>query len=184
MRVCLTGVNRTTADGRYDVRELFACELFSDTNHSMSSEVEFDLLLTKVINRTEPLESGQPTNFAGLWIPTIIGRGATTKLMFKPVVDDYRRTFALSSTIHVQPIESQFYILNKQEPIARKFEVFFQNILFLCVVLELFGLFFLISQLLFIPMLRLCSRQIRYCDSWTSATEPAPTVLNMETTSV
>jgi len=121
----------------------------------MSSRPEFDITLTKVINRTESLKNGDLSKYSGLWIPLINGKDVTTKLIYQPIVDDFYRYFYLSSKITVRQVESQFYIQNKQEPIARKFEIFFHNILFLGVTIELFGLTFLISKLVLLPFSRL-----------------------------
>jgi hypothetical protein len=154
VRVCLKGMNKTTADNRYLLRELLVCEVFSDTNHSMKPNVEFDITLTKVINRTDPFESGQLPTYSGLWIPLISSKGATTKLMWVPGKTDFRRNLYLSSSIIVRQTESLFYIQNTQKPIAHKFEIYFHNVLFIAVVLELFELIFLINKLVLFPIVR------------------------------
>jgi hypothetical protein len=155
VRVCLKGNNKTIKDQRYQLRELLACEVFFDPNDTMSSRPEFDITLTKVIHRTESLENGNLPKYAGLWIPLITGKDATTKLIYEPIFDGCQRYYYRSSKIIVRLMESQFYIQNKQEPIARKYEIFFHNILFLGVILELFGIAFLINKLLLLPFTRL-----------------------------
>jgi hypothetical protein len=155
VRVCLKGNNKTTTNQRYQLRELLVCEIFSDANDTTSSRPEFDITLTKVINRTESLKNGDLPKYAGLWIPLITGKDVTTKLIYEPIFDDYQRYYYRSSKMIIRLMESQFYIQNKQEPIARKYEIFFHNILFLGVILELFGLAFLISKLLLLPFTRL-----------------------------
>lgn len=145
---------QNTTDNRYQLRELYACEVFSHANHSIRPNVTFDITLTKVINRTEPFESGEVPIYAGLWIPLITSEGATTKSIWMLGRDDFRRTLYSTSSIVIRQAESQFYIRNKQEPIARKFEIFFHSILFIGVILELFSLMFLISRLILLPIMR------------------------------
>jgi hypothetical protein len=175
VRVCLEGNNKTTTNQRYQLRELLVCETFSDTNDTMSSRPEFDITLTKVINRTESLNNGDLPKYAGLWIPLITGKDVTTKLMYEPICDDYQRYYYRSSKMIIRLSESQFYIQNKQEPIARKFEILFHNILFLGVILELFGLTFLISKLLLLPFTRLI---LNRC----SKSHQKETIINIENT--
>lgn len=163
VRVCLQGRNKTTSDNRYQLRELVVCEVFSDDNHSMRQNAEFDITLTKVINRTEPFESGELPIYSGLWIPMITSQGAITKFIWMPGQDDFRRTLSYSSAIIIRAIESQFYIQNKQEPIARKFEIFFHNVLFIGVILELFALIFLINRLIILPIIRLILNWFNKC---------------------
>ncbi len=64
----------------------------------------------------------------------------------------------------IQLTESEFFVENKQEPIARKFEILFHNVLFLGITIELFGLAFLISKLIFLPIARFIYNYfIKYC---------------------
>ena len=155
IRICLHGVNNTGKNGQYQIRQLLVFEIFSDFNHSINSQPEFDIRLTKVINRTEALDSDQMTTYSGLWLPLIKGKDVTTKLIHKSKKDQYKQYFVRSMSIVVRLTESEFFVENKQEPVARKSEVIFHNVLFLGVTMELIGLTFLLSKLIFIPIIRL-----------------------------
>ncbi|CAF0985766.1 unnamed protein product [Adineta ricciae] len=154
LQICLQGSNRTIDDGKYVLRSLFACNVFSDANHTIDENPELDITLTKVVNRTESLEGNQQMQYSGLWIPLITGKDITTKTRLAPT-DEYLRYLSLSTTISIQLRESQFFIQNTQEPIARKYEILFRNVLFLGVVIELFSLTFLICKLLLRPIIHL-----------------------------
>jgi len=142
-------MNKTALNGRYHWHELFVCKVFSNAHHF--DEFKTFITLTKVINRKESLESEKLRIYSGLWIPLIVNKNETTKSMYIFMQEDYLRYLSLSSLITVRPTEWQFYIQNKQKSIVRKFEVFFQNVLFFNVTLELFRLIFLISKLLLLP---------------------------------
>lgn len=109
----------------------------------------FSLELTQIINRTAPLSSDGSSNHSGVWLSTFkveedqlfIGETRYTY---------YQRTY---TNITVTIDQSLFYVSNVQEPIARQTEVIFHSLLFTNVVLELFGLLFLVNKLIIIPAL-------------------------------
>ncbi|UJR19957.1 hypothetical protein I4U23_023089 [Adineta vaga] len=154
LQICLQGSNKTIENGKYELRSLFVCNVFSDLNHTISDIPDFDITLTKAINRTEPLDNNQSVKYSGLWIPLITGNDITTKTLLKST-DNYIRYLRFSTTISIRLLESQFFIQNTQQPIARRNEILFRNVLFLGVVIEIFSLTFLISKLLLLPISRL-----------------------------
>jgi hypothetical protein len=58
-------------------------------------------------------------------------------------------------------IESLFYVSNQQQPIARESEIIFRNLLFTIVLLELFGLLFLVIKLLMNPLFNIIYRRLQ-----------------------
>ena len=66
----------------------------------------------------------------------------------------YTFFYRTQTDISVSVSQSIFYVSNLQQPIARQAEVIFRSLLFTIVVLEVFGLLFLLFKLLLAPMLR------------------------------
>ncbi|CAF1403307.1 unnamed protein product [Adineta ricciae] len=130
LQICLQGSNKTIENGKYEIRMLFPCQFYSDVNHTISSTPHFDIILTKVINQTEAIDDSQTRKYSGLWIPLFKGKDVTTKGIFR-LENNYQRYSRLTTRITIQLVESEFFIQNYQEPIARKFEILFHNFLFL-----------------------------------------------------
>jgi hypothetical protein len=108
----------------------------------------FKLTLTEIINRTDPLNSDDLPTYSGIWSSSFnvnIDELFSTETRYTL----YQRTF---TNITISIGESLFYVSNQQKPIARQSEIIFRNLLFTIVLLELFGLFFLLNKLLIIPL--------------------------------
>lgn len=145
-----------TVEGRYTVRELKFIQPVFMYNRTLVSDPIIDILLTRVINHTNPLSEGQEHLFDGMWIPNILNEPAKLFL----TLEQFLYYGLLKPSVTVSLSETNNYILNVQEPIARKFEVIFHNLLFTVVCLEIFGLLFLIVKLLFVPFVKLIHRLI------------------------
>ena len=86
--------------------------------------------------------------FSAIWSPSI---SAQNDELFS---NESRYTFFYRTQTNVSVIigQSLFYVSNVQQPIARQTEIIFHNFLFTIVVLELFGLLFLLVKLLLVPL--------------------------------
>jgi hypothetical protein len=109
--------------------------------------------MTKVINRTEGLSSDDPNLYSGIWIPTITVKSLNDRAAYTQR-GQYLRYLVSQQIVLLEISETQFFIRNTQEPIARAGEILFHNILFSTVCLELFGLAFLIFKLALLPLTR------------------------------
>lgn len=107
----------------------------------------FSLELTQVINRTAPLDSDGLSTYSGIWL-SAFNVEADQLFHGETRYTYYRRTYT-NITIIID--QSLFYVSNVQEPIARQTEVTFHSFLFTNVILELFGLLFLLNKLIIIP---------------------------------
>ncbi len=104
----------------------------------------------KVINQTEPLSNGE-VEFSGIWYPTF-------------VVDNYQMFISpqtyitlanlTATTVTIVISETSYYIQNREFPIAKQTEIIFHDLLLTIVVLEIFGLVFLIFKLALIPLVK------------------------------
>ncbi len=135
---------------RYTLLELnFASTFVADSLDQVLAPLTFfDLQLTQIINRTAPLNTNNLATYSGIWsssfnVNTNEQFSTETRYTF------FQRTYT-NVTVTIE--ESLFYVSNEQRPIARQTEIIFHNLLFTIVVLELFGLFFLLIKLLVIPL--------------------------------
>ncbi len=108
----------------------------------------FSIALTQIVNRTAPLNSDGLPTLSAIWSSSF---SVATDQLF---TNESRYTFFQQTQTNVSVTigESLFYVSNVQEPIARQAEIIFHNLLFTIVVLELFGLAFLIIKLLIAPL--------------------------------
>jgi hypothetical protein len=163
LRVCLMGPG-FVQEGVYTLQSLKFCEFFGTQNQTLSYTPEIEVSLTKVINKTQPLVSGGQTQYSGLFIPTIVAKGLSDQARYDRL-GDYLRYLSMWSLITIDISETQFYLKNTQEPIARQAEVIFHTLLFTIVALELYGLVFLLFKLGVAPLFRLvvgrCSKNNR-----------------------
>jgi hypothetical protein len=115
--------------------------------------------MSQIVNQTNPLDSDGLTIYSAIWFATYTAR-IDELFVSEDRYSFFTRTQTnLSATIS----ESIYYVKNTQEPIARQTEVIFHNLLFTIVVLELFGLLFLVCKLFLVPLARfLYERVHRY----------------------
>ncbi|CAF1044612.1 unnamed protein product [Adineta steineri] len=128
---------------------IFADSLFMN-EQMLTQQVSCALQLTKVINRTYPLEENGATEFNAVWLPIISG---STYQMF---VDEseYKYSTSTTTTLSIVISETSYYTLNIQKPITDYSELVFTNLLFTIVCFEIFGLGFLIFKLIIIPFIK------------------------------
>ncbi|CAF4590496.1 unnamed protein product, partial [Rotaria magnacalcarata] len=108
--------------------------------------------MTKIVNRTAPLSKTNDVILTGRWLPTLTVNTLADALLFEQQ-GQYRRYLSNQIVLVVDLTESEFYLENSQEPIARPNEIIFQTVLFSMLCLELFGLLFLIFKLLISPFI-------------------------------
>jgi hypothetical protein len=126
-------------------------------NQVLALSTLFSLQLTPIVNQTDPLYSDGSSTFSAIWS---VSFNVNTDEQF---VTETRYTFfqRVQTNVTVAIAENIFYISNKQEPIARQTEIVFHNLLFTIVVLEVFGLIFLIFKLLIVPLYSTIVNRIR-----------------------
>jgi hypothetical protein len=117
----------------------------------------FSLELTQIVNRTAPMDSNGLATYSAIWSSSF---SVNTDELFSEETRYtlFQRTY---TNVTVTIDESIFYVSNVQEPIARHTEIIFHNLLFTIVVLELFGLFFLLIKLLLVPLFHTIFRRVQ-----------------------
>jgi hypothetical protein len=129
IRIGITGPDASTT-GNY-LQKLNFSKIFHRTNHILKEYPVFNLQLTKVINITEGLTLDDETTYSGIWLPT--STFDFNQLFENKNISNIRKETIISLSIS----ETPFFIRNKQQPIAKRFEIIFKTILFSTVCLDL-----------------------------------------------
>jgi hypothetical protein len=136
----------------------------SSLDQVLAESTVFPIELTQIVNQTDPLSSGGLPTFSAIWSYSF---SVDSDQLF---TNESRYTFFYRTQISVTIGQNIFYISNLQQPIARQTEVIFHCLLFTIVVLEVFGLIFLVVKLLFIPIFRTILDRLRRKQSTTKDT--------------
>ena len=129
------------------------CEYYYSSNETIGQTTEIAYVMTKVINQTESLDYNNVLNFSGIWIPTSIAGSLNDHLDYQQR-GEFHRYLSTEHVLIVSFSETQFYVINKQEPIARRGEILFHNVLFTTTIIGIFALAFLLFRLTFLPLIR------------------------------
>ncbi|CAF1118135.1 unnamed protein product [Adineta ricciae] len=144
IRVGLFGQEQSSEN--YALKQLKFYQPFHKNGNILARNLPIALALTKVINETLAIDGGDPI-FSGIYIPTFTVD--YNSLFFTE--DQFIRSTLTLTTLTLVITETPYYVKNLQQPIAKPSEIVFQNLLFITVCLELFGLIFLSYKLLFKP---------------------------------
>ncbi len=152
IRLCLHGPS--LINGTNTLQTLDVCNFFSTTNETLARITTLSIILTKVVNQTKPLRTGDDTLYSGRWAPTIIGNTLSDKLIYEQN-GDYLRYMTQRTIFMITLDEQPFFLQNNQQPIVRVAELAFHTLLFGTLIIELFAIAFLIFKLIFMPLIRL-----------------------------
>jgi hypothetical protein len=127
IRVCFAGIASTVDP--YNLRQFDFCQFFSTVNQTLASLPYVSVQMTKVINRTAAFSSNDPIRYAGLWLPTLTIQPLSDQLLYHQQ-GDYLRYLIYQTVLVIDVSETNFYVKNTQEPIARQTEIIFHTVLF------------------------------------------------------
>jgi hypothetical protein len=130
----------------------------SSLDQVLAESTVFSIELTQIVNQTDPLDSDGLSTFSAIWSYSF---SVDSDQLF---TNESRYTFFYRTQTNISITIGQniFYVSNLQQPIARQTEVIFHSLLFTIVVLEVFGLIFLLLKLLFIPVFRKILDRLRH----------------------
>ncbi|UJR34338.1 hypothetical protein I4U23_021741 [Adineta vaga] len=157
LRLCFSAPSIRMDNGIYIVQNMDYCKLFYTENETLTFNPTINVKMTKAVNRTASMIFLNDVMYTGLWLPTLTTNTLTDNLLFSQKGDFYRYLHT-KMTLIVDITESEFYMKNTQEPIARTYEITFNTILFSMLCLDLFGLLFIIFKLAILPLIKLLSK--------------------------
>ena len=131
---------------------------YYQTGRVLGHDIYSTLTLTKVINNTSPLASGDKEIFSGIW-------AGSFKMNYNSsftLQSDYLTTAVDSTETRLTLVinEAPYYVLNEQSPIARLPEIVYHDFLFITTIIGMFVLIFVIVEVMILPC---CSLLIRKC---------------------
>ena len=129
LRICLDSPSMVQNQGQYTVHTLNICQFFFTPNETLTRNAVINIKMTKSINVTAPLTSHDDTIFSGLWLTTFKVNTLTDVLLFDQS-GEYQRYLSDQLLLIIDLSESEYYMENTQEPIARQNEIIFHAVLF------------------------------------------------------
>ena len=142
------GLSGPESEGEhYELRQLNFYQSFFKTGQILAQNLPVTLHLTKVVNETYPMIGEEPA-YKGIYIPTFTIDPNSLFLS----ASQYIRLTSTSIKFQIDIYETPYYIKNVEQPIAKRPEVVFHNLLFTVVCLEIFGLGFLLYKLIIKPI--------------------------------
>ncbi|CAF1084046.1 unnamed protein product [Adineta steineri] len=158
LRICFSAPSVIIDNGTYTAQQLDYCQSFFTPNKTLTSNPVINVKMTKVINRTASMTLLDEVTYTGLWLPTLAMNTLTDDLLFSEKGEFYRYVRS-HMTLVMDITESEFYVKNTQEPIARTYEITFNTILFFMLCLDLVGLLFIGFKLAILPLILLIQKR-------------------------
>ncbi|CAF1626652.1 unnamed protein product [Adineta ricciae] len=158
IRLCFSAPSDTRDEEKYTLQQLEFCQLFYVNNQTLTMNPIFAVKMTKIVNETAGFTVADDNTFSGRWIPSLTIDTLTDTLLFDEN-GEYIRYLFDRFTLLIEITESEFFVKNIQEPIARHTEIVLHTILFSIVFLDLFGLMFLIVKLAIVPSVEYIQRR-------------------------
>ena len=145
LRLSITGqAAASSEDGNsYELRQVMAAQALYIDEQTLQKAVSLPISLTKVINETDPLSSGDAKSISGLWIPVFPAASDAMFMSSQAYLTSTSSPFVLTLSVS----ETAYWVYNQQSPIARSSEVAFKTLLYIIMLLEVFGLAFLVFKL-------------------------------------
>ncbi len=129
LRICLSGPSSVEDNDKYTLKELRFCQFYYIENETLTINPTIGIEMTKVVNRTVGYTASDDITLSGIWIPTLT-TSTLSDVLFFDESDEYIRYLSDRVTLVVDITESEFFVKNTQEPIARQQEIVLRTILF------------------------------------------------------
>jgi len=129
LRICFSAPSIITDNEKFKAQQMNYCQFFYTPNETLTSNPAINVKMTRVVNRTASMTLMDEVTYTGLWLPTLAMNTLTDDLLFSQKGNFYRY-LPTQMILVVDITESEFYMKNTQEPIARTSEITFNTILF------------------------------------------------------
>ncbi|CAF3344753.1 unnamed protein product [Rotaria sp. Silwood2] len=129
LRLCFSAPSAINVTAHSKVQQIDTCKFFFTSNGTLTRNPTVNVKMTKLINQTAGLMIPNNTTYTGLWLPSFMVDTLTDELLFS-LDAEYLRYVPDETILVVVITESEFYMKNTQEPIARHYEIVFNTILF------------------------------------------------------
>ncbi|CAF1050961.1 unnamed protein product [Adineta ricciae] len=134
IRLCFSAPSDTRDEEKYTLQQLEFCQLFYVNNQTLTMNPIFAVKMTKIVNETAGFTVADDNTFSGRWIPSLTIDTLTDTLLFNDN-GEYIRYLFDRFTLLIEITESEFFVKNIQEPIARHTEIVLHTILFSSIII-------------------------------------------------
>ena len=140
----------SSKSSRITLRDLAFSNTFYQNGRILGPDASINVQLTKLINSTSPLVSGSDDILSGIWTGSL-----TINYNESFISDADYLTSPLNSDMGTRLVivisETPYYILNEQSPIARLPEIIYHDFLFITMIIGMFVLIFVITEVIILP---------------------------------
>lgn len=143
IRICLQGHGHRENNDKYTLKDLHFCQLFYTENETITTNPMIDMKMTKIINRTLGYSTSDDITYSGLWAPTLTIGTLSDQYIFDEN-GEYIRYLSDRITVIITMTESEFFVRNTEEPIARSSEIALHTVLLIGKDIE-------VSLLIYLP---------------------------------
>ena len=141
------------------LQDLAFSHAFNKTGRVLGIDASITLQLTKVINSSSPLVSGDDEILSGIWTGSF-----ATNYYESFITDEQYLNLSLNDTdtqLTLIIAETPYYILNEQSPVARLPEIIYHDFLFITMIIGMFVLIFVIIEVLVLPCITFLTQKCR-----------------------
>ncbi|CAF1320968.1 unnamed protein product [Rotaria sordida] len=142
LRIGLSGPGKKESSTA-TLQDLGFSKTFNQSEHILGTDVHMTLQLTKVINNTSPLVSGDDEVLSGIWIGSFLLNDYES---FITNTEYLNQGAAMSTTLTLTITETLYYVLNEQSPIARLPEIVYHDFLYITTIIGMVVLVFVIVE--------------------------------------
>ncbi|CAF3445522.1 unnamed protein product [Rotaria socialis] len=140
------------------LQELGFSKTFNQSERILGTDVNVTLELTKVINKTSPLVKDGDEILSGIWIGSFIMNYNASFINDTYYLNAIPKT---STILTLTIIETPYYILNGQSPIARLPEIVYHDFLYITTVIGMTVLVFIIVEVVILPIVHFFIRKYK-----------------------
>ncbi|CAF1107187.1 unnamed protein product [Rotaria sordida] len=130
------------------LQDLGFSQTFNQSGGILGQDVRITLQLTKVINNTNPLITGDDEALSGIWIGSFLVNYDESFMTNTSYLNAPPKT---STNLTLTISETPYYILNEQSPIARLPEIIYHDFLYITMIIGMFVLIFVIAEVMILP---------------------------------
>ena len=140
IRLCLSAPSSSIQNDKYIAKEMNFCQFLFVPNQTITTDPTINIKIIKIINRTASMTvDDDDAIYSGLWLPTLTSTSLTDELLYLKKGQSYRY-LSTKITLVIYIKESEFFMKNTQEPIARSYEITFNTILFSSKIIHTYSL--------------------------------------------
>jgi len=127
--LCLSAPSLVKNHGKYVISKMKHCQFYYNPNETLSINPNINIKMVQILNQTISRTLQDNVNYSATWLPIFSSKTFNDHLLFSQN-GEYYRYLTSKISLFIDISQSEFYVKNTQEPIARTHEIIFTTILF------------------------------------------------------